>query len=162
MTKLTDPRSIVGIDPTHRGLAFVFFEQGRVRDWGTRGADRAELASLDRLLDACAADILVLEDPQAPGCRRKPRVRKLLRALARRAAARGRAVIKVSRADVRRDWQTRGTSSKDGVAAAIAERLPELRMLLPPPRKVYQSEDSRIKIFDAVSLVLHACFSGTK
>jgi hypothetical protein len=160
MTKIEDERTIVGIDPTHRGLAFVFFEQGRLLDWGTWRDDENELALLDRVLDGCAADVLVLEDPTAPGCLRRPRVAQLLRNLEHHALRRGRTVIKVAREDVRQDWKAQGVKSKHAVATAIAERFPDLAMILPRPRKVYRSEDPRIQIFDAASLVLFACSSA--
>lgn len=162
MTKLADARSIVGIDPTHRGLAFVFFEDGRLLDWGTWRDDENELALLDRLLDGCAADVLVLEDPDAIGCLRKPRVAQLLQELERHGRRRGRTVIKVARQDVRRKWLSDGVTSKGAMAAEIADRFPDLAMILPPPRKVYRSEDPRIHIFDAASLVLFACSSAGK
>jgi hypothetical protein len=156
MTRLLDRRSIVAIDPSDRGLAFVFFEEGRLIDWGTWRDDGNELALLDRLLDGCAADVLVLEDPSAPGCRRKARVRELLRMLERNARRGGRTVFKVARDSVRSEWKAQGCRTKQQVAAAIAERFPELETVVPPPRKVYRSEDSRVQLFDAASLVLHA------
>lgn len=162
MTRIGDERSIVGIDPTHRGLAFVFFEEGVLIDWGTWRDDGNELALLDRLLDGCAADVLVLEDRDADGCRRKPRVRELLHALERHARQRGHAVIKIAREDVRREWKARGLKSKQAIAAAIAERFTDLAMILPAPRKVYRSEDARVQIFDAASLVLLACALATE
>jgi hypothetical protein len=109
---------------------------------------------------AVAADVLVLEDPDADGCRRKPRIRQLLHALERHARQRGHVLIKVARQDVRCDWKARGLKSKHAMSAAIAERLPDLEMVLPAPRKVYRSEDARVQIFDAASLVLYACSSA--
>ena len=61
MTQIADQRSIVGVDPGSRGLAFVFFERGTLLDWGTRRRDGDELALLDRLLDRCNAEVLVLK-----------------------------------------------------------------------------------------------------
>jgi len=156
MTSIPDRRSIVGIDPTERGLAFVFFEGGHLIDWGTWRDDGNELALLDRLLDGFAADVLVLEDADASGCLRRPRVREMLRAMARHAKRRRRTVTKVSRQEVRSHWKQHGAKTKYAIAAAIAERFADLAMVLPPPRKIYRSEDARVQIFDAASLVLHA------
>src|SRR5437762_2572240 len=111
MTPLADPRSIVGIDPTSRGLAFVFFEHGRLLDWGTRrGSD--ELALLDRILNDCPAEMLVLEDPDAPRCERRQRMRQFLRDLARHAGKRGLSVVTVPRINVRRTWALQGVTRK--------------------------------------------------
>jgi hypothetical protein len=159
MTALGDHRSIVGLDPTDRGLAFVFFEEGKPLDWGTRRDDGNELAIVDRILDGCAADVLVIEDADAPQCRRRERVRKLLRTIERHAHRRGVAVLKVAREEVRQSWARDGVRNKQGAAEAIAARFKDMEIVLPRPRKVYRSDDARAQIFDAASLVVYACGS---
>jgi hypothetical protein len=157
--KLRDGRSIVAIDPTTRGLAFVFFENGEVLDWGERLRTPGrydELGIVDRLIDGCAADVLVLEDPDAPHSRRRPRIRALLRAIVKHARRRGIAVIPIAREDVRQAWSARGVN-KEAVAAAIAARFPELTWIVPAQRKPGHTEDPRVNIFDAASLALYAC-----
>jgi hypothetical protein len=156
MTRIADQRSIVGVDPGSRGLAFVFFERGTLLDWGTRRRDGDELALLDQLLDRCNAEVLVLEDPDAPRCERRPRVKRLLKLMARHASERGVVVHFVGRYEVRRAWTARGMDTKHAVAASIAAVFPEIEPLVPRQRKVYRSEEARADIFDAVSLVLHA------
>jgi hypothetical protein len=156
MTKITDQRSIVAIDPTPRGLAFAFFESGELLDWGTRRKDGGELAVLDRLLAAFKADVLVLEGPDVAGAERRPRVKALLRRLAKQARAQGVTVVSVSRKAVREEYGRQGVTRKHGVAAAIAALFPEVEPLVPRVRKVYRSEEARAEIFDAISLVLHA------
>jgi hypothetical protein len=154
--RLSDRRSIVGIDVTTRGLAFIFFENGEPFDWGEcvrRPADLA--ATLDTLLDSCAAERLVLEDPDAHGSKRHPRIRSLLRELAAHARRRECTVVVVSRKAVRRVWAGRGRTNKEAVAAAIATRFGHLAGIVPPTRKTGWNEDSRVNIFDAASLVLH-------
>jgi hypothetical protein len=159
MAALRERRSIVGIDPTPRGIVFVFFERGELLDWGHRSGKldvAAQLAIVDRLIDGCAADVLVLEHPDATGCRRRPRVRSLLRAIQRHGQARQVAVMLVARHEVRRVWQARGVNRKDVAAAAMAKDFPSLASLVPPRRKSHMNEDPRVNIFDALSLVLAA------
>jgi hypothetical protein len=156
MTQIADQRSIVGVDPGSRGLAFVFFERGMLLDWGTRRRDGDELALLDQLLDRCNAEALVLEDPDAPRSERRPRVRCLLRLMARHAAERGVTVLTVSRFAVRYAWACHGTTRKQEVAAEIGAMFPEIEPLVPRIRKVFNAEQARADIFDAISLVLHA------
>jgi hypothetical protein len=158
MRSLADPRAILGIDPTKRGLAFVFFESGRLLDWGTRGAMDNEIAVLEIILKLCPADVIVLEDPNAERCERRPKMRKALLRLARAAEVRGLVVVKVSRFEVRRGWSERGITRKHAVAKAIAEDFPGLEVFVPRPRsKAYMDEEARVQVFDAASLVLHAC-----
>jgi hypothetical protein len=156
MTRIADNRSIVAIDPTPRGLAFAFFESGELLDWGTRRSDGSELAVLERLLGGFKADVLVLENPDAAGSERRPRMRVVLRRLAEDALTRGVAVVTVGRRDVREEYGRQGVTRKHGVAAAIAALFPEVEPLVPRVRKVYRSEEARAEIFDAISLVLHA------
>lgn len=154
---LRDRRSIVGVDPTPRGIAFVFFEGGELLDWGhMEGSadDAAQLALVDRLVDGCAADVLVLEDGMASGSKRKPRMQYVLRLIAAHAQKRRMQVAKVARSDVREAWADRGITTKEATAAAIAEILPVLHDIVPPRRKIGANEAERVNIFDAVSLVL--------
>jgi hypothetical protein len=156
MTRINDDRAIVGIDPTPRGLAFVFFENGELLDWGTRRSDEGDVALLDRLLNRLRADMLVLEDPDAPRCERRVRVKRALRQFKAHAESRGIEVRMVSRYAVRSEWAKRGRMRKHAVAEAIAENFPEIDILVPRVRKVYRSEEARAEIFDALSLVLYA------
>lgn len=158
MTRLADTRSIMGIDPTPRGLAFVAFERGALLDWGVRlaGSNAEALEVLDELLDRCATEVLVLEDADAPHCLRRARIRVLLRSIARRAQKRGIEVICLSRGAVRASWRGRGIRNKYVTAREIADLFPELQPLVPKPRRSYDVEGSRVQTFDAGSLVLEA------
>lgn len=157
MTKLPDERPILGLDPSKRGLAFVFFVKGVPIDWGLWRADTGEaLAVFERILNTCPADMLVIEDPRARGCQRRARMRRLLRDLAARAGELGLEIRWVARQSVRDYWANQGLSRKDAVASAMAERFPVLRPLVPRFRKIFMDEEPRSRIFDAVSLVLYA------
>jgi hypothetical protein len=156
MKMLIDPRAILGVDPTKRGLAFVFFENGRLIDWGIRQAG-TDIANFEAILKLCPADAIVLEDPAAERSERRPQMRKALSRLARAAERRGLVVVKVGRFDVRRGWRERGVTRKHAVAKAIAEDFPALEVFVPRPRiKPYMDEEARVQVFDAASLVLHA------
>jgi hypothetical protein len=156
MTRLADQRSIVAIDPNSRGLAFAFFESGILLDWGIRRNDRNQLSSLDRLVTAFKADVVVIEDPDAPRCERRSRVRRLLRTMDDHVQKQGISVVRVSRHEVRRIAAERGMTTKHRVALEIGREFPEIEYLVPPPRKRFDSEEWRTDIFDAISLVLHA------
>lgn len=157
MNHITERRSVVGIDVTTKGLAYVFFENGRLIDWESLGRREggSDLALLDRIVDGCAADIVVIEDSDADGCRLGPRARSVLRDIACHARARGLRVRPVPRGEVSAAWFARGKRNKQEVASAIAEVFPELAPLVPPPRRNFDPEAERINLFDALTLVLH-------
>src|SRR5690242_7036750 len=119
MRSINQEHSILGIDPSPRGLAFVFFENGTPLDWGTRRKDGEEVAVLDALIDRFRAEVLVLEDPDAPRCERRPRMRKLLRLFANHAQARGVVVVSIARYAVRSAYAERGLTRKHAVAVDI-------------------------------------------
>lgn len=156
MMLLRDRRPILGIDPTHDGVAFVFFENGALVDWGTLRDDGNELQLLDRLLDDYGAEVVVVEDGDAAKSERRPRMRSLLRELAAHAKERGISVVKLSRHGMREQWAKRGVTRKQGVAAELVTFFADLAPILPPPRKVYRREVPRERIFGTVALVVHA------
>jgi hypothetical protein len=155
MKRLIDSRAILGIDPTKRGLAFVYFENGHLIDWGIRQAGN-DIANFEAILKLCPADVIVLEDGVAERSERRPQMRKALSRLTRAAARQGLEVVWVSRFAVRREWRERGVTRKHAVAKAIAEDFPALEVFVPRPRsKPYMDEEARVQVFDAASLVLH-------
>jgi hypothetical protein len=158
MMTLSDKRAILGIDPTPRGLAFVSFEDGRVQDWGTRLTHNPENATADQdvLLDLCGTDVLVIEDPDAPGSIRRARIRMLLRQIAAHARRRGVEVILVPRVAVTAAWRMNGASQKYAIAQEIGTYFEELGQFVPKVRKHYGVEPARVHLFDAASLVVHA------
>src|SRR5918911_772622 len=117
MIRISDHRSIVGIDPTTRGLAFVFFENGELLDWGTRRSDE-DVRLLERLLASLKSDVLVVEDADAPRSERRPKIRRLLRQLKAHAELHGIEVVSVSRYAVRSEWAKVGRTRKHAVAEA--------------------------------------------
>ena len=156
MKHLTDQRAILGIDPTTRGLAFVYFEGGRLIDWGTRHA-ASETVDFEAILRLCPADVIVLEDFNAERSERRPSMRRALSRLVRDAQARGLAIVKVGRFMVREEWRERGFTRKHAIAKAIADDFPALATFVPRPRiKAFMDEDARVQVFDAASLVLNA------
>jgi len=55
---------------------------------------------------------------------------------------------------VYRTFAGTGAGTKYGIATALVRAFPELLVRLPPKRKPWQTEDSRMSIFDAVALGL--------
>lgn len=155
MNRLRDERAILGIDPSSRGLAFSFFEAGRLLDWGLHRMSTDQLTAVDELLDRYRPDVVILEEPDALRSERRSSMRRLLRRTSAHAASRGIAVVAVSRHEVRQVWAQRGVTSKYVAAAQIARVFPEVDYLVLPPRKSFDTEQARADIFDAISLIVH-------
>jgi Holliday junction resolvasome RuvABC endonuclease subunit len=151
---------ILAIAPSTRGFGFAVLE-GEVSlvDWGVKTVkgdkNVQSLAKVKELIAHYQPGVLVLEDASAKGSRRSPRIRKLSRQIIKMAVTRKVSVKLFSRDQVMKTFITDGQGTKHALAEIIAKRFPEeLGSRLPPKRKPWMSEDSRMNIFDAVALVL--------
>jgi hypothetical protein len=154
---------IFALDPTTNGFGYTVFELPfRLIDWGfarvTGDKHAGAVSWFEKLLGRFRPDTVVLEDTAAPGSRRRPRVRRLIEDLAKLARERGIAVSAVARSAVLRCFSSPDeTATKYSIAKRLAKDFPELQSKLPPPRKIYESEDERMSLFDALALaVTHA------
>lgn len=152
---------ILAIAPSTRGFGFAVLEgQETLVDWGVKtvkkgGKNKQSLAKVEKLIADYQPGVLVLEDVSAKNSRRQPRIRKLCQQIITMAANRKVMVKLFSRDQVRKTFIADGRGTKHAVAEIIAKRFPgQLVLQLPPKRKPWMSEDSRMNIFDAVALAL--------
>jgi len=150
---------VLAIDPHPRGFGYAVCEgPATLVDWGTkdirRDKERVALHKIGELVRLYLPAVIVLEDCAHRKSRRNPRVRQLaerILAAAPEFAVEGRAVPLTA---VYRTFAGTGAGTKYGIAKALVRAFPELMVRLPPKRKPWQTEDSRMSIFDAVALGL--------
>jgi Holliday junction resolvasome RuvABC endonuclease subunit len=153
---LSPTTRVLAIDPTSKGFGFVVLEgPTRLLDWGSRtvqgNADKACLRRVSALTGQYDPEVVVLEN--CDGSRRVPRVRRLIGRILEQAKAGGLRASLVSRRQVQAAFAP--ASTKHEIASAIAERLSELRLVLPEKRTLIMStEDQRMNVFDAAALAL--------
>ncbi len=123
-------------------------------DWGIRsfrsGANAVKTPAGEKfraLLDEFTPSAVVIRERTTRSAR-KP---KLLTIIERQARSRRIPLRFISRGDVNRAF-VGFESNKYEVASALARQFPDLASRLPPKRKVWQSEDYRMGIFDAAAL----------
>jgi len=145
---------------TTRGFAFTLFE-GPLSpvDWGIierRGLLKNFrcLKAIRPLIERFRPDALVLQDTSANGTRRTRRIHNLNQEVQQFAGTAGLPVAVFTRAQVRTYFESFGGSTKHGIAEAIAKHVPVFERYLPPARKPWMSEDSRMGLFDAAALSL--------
>ena len=115
----------------------------------------ATMAHFEKLLSEFQPAAVVLEDAEAPGSRRHYRVRKLVKALAALGGERGVTVSLLPRtAVVSRFSSGEARATKQMIAHELVRHFPELRLKLPKPRKIYESEHEHMSIFDALALAV--------
>jgi hypothetical protein len=150
---------VLAIDPTTRGFGFVVFEgPARLVDWGVAfvGDDKniRILLRITALIRRYSPEILVIEDHTSRACRRRARVRELLRSIARLGPTHSITIHRRARRSLRNTFASLGVATKYPIAAALASRFPELAPFLPPKRKPWMTEDARMGIFDAAALAV--------
>jgi hypothetical protein len=151
---------VLALYPFTRGIAFTLFE-GPLSpvDWGVkeiRGRQR-NLQSLEvskRLIERLQPDIAVLLNLPDPHGRRAKRIGRLQRLIASCAESQAIEVHHYTRQDIRECFRGVGALTRYEIAQAIASQIHALRSRLPPPRKIWKAEESRMSIFDAASLVM--------
>jgi hypothetical protein len=148
---------VLAVDPNTRGFGYTLFEgPGRLVDWGIKDIRRDKhafaLQKVEELIRRYRPVVLVVEDCGHARSRRNLRVRRLTEqmvALARRSGIKGYALPLVA---VYQQFSKRGAHTKYDIAATLARQFPALALRLPPKRKPWESEDSRMSIFDAAAL----------
>jgi hypothetical protein len=150
---------ILAIALTARGFGYCVMENHVMLECGHKEVEgnknSQSVYKIEKLLKQFLPDLLVLQDVNAAGCRRAPRIKTLHRQIVELAASRK---IKFSLLSgkllrVALVGDVKGTKHK--MAEYLAKKYPvELAAKLPPKRRPWENEDGRMDIFDAVALVV--------
>jgi hypothetical protein len=150
---------ILALYPFTVGLAYVLFESPLSPvEWGVkdiRGSRKVVQAieAAQGLIDRLQPDVLVLQDFVGP-TRRSARIRRLQRLIEGHAQAQALDVHRFSRQQIRDVFRPLGATTRYEIAQVIASQIHAFRHRLPPPRKIWKTEASRMGLFDAASLAL--------
>jgi hypothetical protein len=145
------------MDPTVRGFGFAVMEAPDwLIDWGLKHVRREKnhgsLRKVGDLIDRYEPDVVVLEDTGASRSRRSQRVRRLIEDVEALAGKRGIEVRKFSPTRVQKFFLPLGGITRHEIAEALARRFPELEPKLPRLRRLWMTEDLRLRIFGAAAL----------
>jgi len=150
---------VLAVDPHPRGFGYAVFEgPARLVDWGTKDTrtekERATLYKLEELVTLFRPAVIVVENCDHPKSRRNARVSRLIERILLAAHAFGVHGRTLPIATVYKTFAGTGAGTKYAIATALVRVFPELMVRLPRKRKPWQTEDSRMSIFDAVALGL--------
>jgi hypothetical protein len=98
--------------------------------------------------------VLVLQDCTGPLSRRAKRIKRLHRLIAHFAAVQSIDLHIYSPDQVRNCFSKVGARTRFEIAQAIASQVHAFGHRLPPVRKIWQSEDPRMSLFDAAALAM--------
>jgi Holliday junction resolvasome RuvABC endonuclease subunit len=151
---------ILAVALSFRGFGFVVMEgEKTIIECGGRVAyedkNAQSIAKLEKLLNFYRPGVLVLQDVEAKGSRRAPRIKTLNRQIKAAAEKRKIQVKLISKKQMRNLLLGDPNGTKHEMAEMLATRFPdELASRLPPKRKLWKSEDARMDIFDAIALAV--------
>lgn len=148
---------IIAIDLRSSRFGFAVFEgPENLLDWGVKsfrqGVNAARIppnVKLGELMDEFSPKAIVLlkRDKETTN-------RASMREELQREAEKRRIDVRFLLARKVKSTFPGSNRNKHAMAAAIAERLPELASRRPGPRKIWKPDDYRLRIFDAVCLAL--------
>ncbi len=150
----------MAIAPSTRGFGYAVLEGHKeLVDWGVKSVEgdknAGSIEKVEEMIALYNPQVMVLEDTVAKGSRRSARIQALTKRLIALAESRAIKVALFSQEQVRRVFFADGRGTKHALAEIIAKRFPEeLSFRLPPKRRPWMSEDSRMDVFDAVALAL--------
>ena len=150
---------ILAIAPTARGFGYSVMENNAMLECGYKGVrgnkNLNSVSKIEKLMRQFLPSVLVLQDVNAEGCYRAPRIKALHRKIVG-LAARQKCKVKLFSGKLLRNallGDVKGT--KHEMAELLAKKYPvELAAKLPPKRRPWENEDGRMDMFDAVGLAV--------
>jgi Holliday junction resolvasome RuvABC endonuclease subunit len=149
---------ILAISLSSRGFGYAVLQgDDWLIDYGKKVINKDKnvrvLGHIEKIITRKQPDVLVLQDVNARGARRDPRIKRLHTKIIMLAKKRKLKVMKFSGIELRRLLLGDATGTKHEMAELMAKQFPdELASRLPPKRKPWKSQDARMDIFDAVAL----------
>jgi hypothetical protein len=149
---------ILAISLSSRGFGYAILQgDDWLIDYGKKRIDEDKnvrvLGHIGKMIASKQPDVLLLQDVNAKSTHRDPRIKQLHRTIVALAKKRTLKVVEISGTEMRRLLLGDVSGTKHEMAVLLAKRFPdELASRLPPKRKPWTSEDTRMDIFDAVAL----------
>lgn len=151
---------ILAIVPSPVGFGFAVLEgQEVLRNWGVKVVEgdknRQSLLKVKELIAEYRPTVLVLEDIFTKESRRGSRTRALTKKILTLASNDKIQVKLFAKEQIRNAFFGEGKGTKHALAQIVSNRFPEeLGHRMPPERRDWDSESSRMAIFVAVALAL--------
>ena len=158
---------ILSIAPSARGFGYAVMEGDLILECGNKGTKGNKniraISKIEKLMKQFLPGVLVLQDVNAKGSHRAPRIKALHRQIIELTANRKIKVSLLSGNLLREALLGDVKATKHEMAEMLAQKYPgELAAKLPAKRKTWESENGRMDIFDAVALVAVFRLGGNK
>lgn len=148
---------ILTVFPSTTGYSFAVYKgETELAYWGAkriRGNKSAEsLQGVAELLEYFEPHVLIVRDCCRNVSALYQRIQKLVGEIVRLAKQLGIKIVQYSRQAIRACFATLGAKNKHETAEVIIEHHPGLRRYKPGKKKMWENEDHRMGIFDAIAL----------
>lgn len=153
------PRTLA-ISPSSYGVGYALIEGfDTLADWGLKrisgDKNKSSLQRVKELLAHYEPELLIMQNTGVKTSRRSPRIKQLNNQIKTFARGSNVKVLSFTREAVKQAFLPNSKGSKHDLALVIADRFPEeLALRVPPERKAWMTEDSRVNLFEAVALAL--------
>ena len=150
---------ILAIALSARGFGYSVMEDHVMLECGNKGVrgnkNRQSISKIEKLMKQFLPGVLVLQDVNAKGCHRAPRIKVLHQQVVELAAKQKCKVRLLSGSKLRITLLGDVKGTKHEMAEMLAQKFPvELAGKLPPKRRAWENEDGRMDMFDAVGLAV--------
>ena len=134
-------------------------EDQAILESGNKGAkgdkNLHSVFKIEKLMKLFQPGVLVLQDVNAKGLHRAPRIKALHQQVIELAEKRKCKVVLFSGKELRIALLGDVKGTKHAMAEMLAQKFPaELARKLPPKRRAWENEDGRMDMFDAVGLAV--------
>lgn len=148
---------ILAVDPFPRGFGFVVLEDEPLQlvDWAVKTfRDHKGNDALEKLIDKYQPTVVVSEDPSTARLLRRNALHTFIYGIDEVLAIKKMAFHLYSRDTIKSVFSPDGIITKRAIAEQLVLIFPELASRLPKARQIWESEDLRMSIFDALSMAL--------
>ena len=133
---------------------FEFPSEMQLVDWGSRRfyERRGSKPALADLLHLIHPSVLVMRKFSTGSSRESAHIGKMVSKVVKEARVTKTPIAWLSEERLTQFFEKSGITTKQQVAASMAELFPEIAWKLPSPRKSWQPEHWRMPLFDAIAL----------
>jgi hypothetical protein len=150
---------VCAIYPNANGFGFVYLDNERqiIYYGSSRINPISNFKILERIkksFDYFRPSIAIMLNPEGNTSRTGNRTKKLVKNIIDYADLENLPVVQYSRDQIRDVFEIRGVITKYEISKFLLTKFPELETKRPRERKLWESEDRNMAIFDALSLAL--------
>jgi hypothetical protein len=150
---------VLAIALTARGFGYCAMENQVILECGNKevrgNKNPNSVSKIEKLMRQFLPSVLVLQDVNATGCRRAPRIKALHQQVIGLAAKQKCKVVLFTGKKLRLKLLGDVKGTKHEMAEMLAKIYPvELAAKLPPKRRLWENEDRRMDMFDGVGLAI--------